>query len=685
MADAKIILTAIDQTKAAFLSAQRNLQSLSDAASALPARFGSIGLAISAAFGAITLKGAIDTLDRLDDLAEKTGIAADSLAALRYAGEVVGTPLESIAAGVKKLSVNMAAAAGGNKEATASFRALGISVENADGSLRNQDDVLGDLADTFSRWSDSAEKSAWAQRIFGKSGEEMIPLLNLGADGIRKMRQEAEQLGAVYGGQLAKEAAAFNDNLKRISLNVEAAKVSIVGGFLPSLVELTDKFIAARKAGLGFFESIGLATGTSAIKNWSAALSDPNMDPRRRKALLEMQRIEALQGSENNQSDAEARRLGLKTLAKTGAPKLPDTKAPDHYADNFINQLITQLANLSGQMSKAEEVTRQLNTATEKFTKAQREQALALAREIDDWQQRLKVAQAWSSYLTQQSQAQEQADEAFQKNTRSLSDLSREYEFQATLLGKTAEQQERMNYERQVALQLQEMLVELAREADKGAISEEQRMEREIALRNLANKALEDQARFMQERESRLRDPVAGATEALVEYERTASRVGESMKNAFTNAFRGMEDALTDFVMSGKLDFKSLADSIIRDMIRIEVQQRVTRPLGQMMKDSSIVGGLKSLFSFDGGGFTGLGSRSGGLDGRGGFLALMHPNETVIDHTKPSSGGGTVVVNQTNNIDARSDQASIMAAIRAGGEAIKADILRSRSRGGAFA
>ena len=52
-------------------------------------------------------------LDTLDALSEKTGIATESLAALRYAGEVVGTPIESLATGVRKLSLNMAAAAGG--------------------------------------------------------------------------------------------------------------------------------------------------------------------------------------------------------------------------------------------------------------------------------------------------------------------------------------------------------------------------------------------------------------------------------------------------------------------------------------------------------------------------------------------------------------------------------------------
>ena len=65
--------------------------------------------------------------------------------------------------------------------------------------------------------------------------------------------------------------------------------------------------------------------------------------------------------------------------------------------------------------------------------------------------------------------------------------------------------------------------------------------------------------------------------------------------------------------------------------------------------DTSFTSGLGSAansnittMSFEGGGFTGAGMRSGGVDGRGGFPAILHPNETVIDHTKGQSSGATV-------------------------------------------
>jgi hypothetical protein len=61
--------------------------------------------------------------------------------------------------------------------------------------------------------------------------------------------------------------------------------------------------------------------------------------------------------------------------------------------------------------------------------------------------------------------------------------------------------------------------------------------------------------------------------------------------------------------------------------------------------------GISGLLSFSGGGYTGGGSRTGGMDGEGGYLAVIHPKETIVDHTQPSSGAGgnTVVVNMNIN------------------------------------
>ena len=74
-----------------------------------------------------------------------------------------------------------------------------------------------------------------------------------------------------------------------------------------------------------------------------------------------------------------------------------------------------------------------------------------------------------------------------------------------------------------------------------------------------------------------------------------------------------------------------------------------------------------SLFSFDGGGYTGMGGRSGGLDGKGGFMAMLHPQETVVDHSRGQTvkGGNTVHVNITQQFPPGTTQQTTLQAAAA--------------------
>ena len=270
MADVGIRISATDQTKAAFDSAGKNMARLSQDAESLQAsvagfagKFGALGAAVTAAFTGASLKSVIDLADQMDDLAEKTGIATKELSALRYAGEVVGTPLDALSTGLRKLSINMAAAAGGSKEQAAAFNALGVSYQNGEGKLRSSSAVIGDLATKFAGFKDGPEKAALAVELFGKAGADLIPLLNQGATGIESLREEGERLGAVFGGELSRAAADFNDNLKRIGMAAEGSKLAIAAELLPTINQLVTGFISAKDGTNAFATAIGTGLRTA--------------------------------------------------------------------------------------------------------------------------------------------------------------------------------------------------------------------------------------------------------------------------------------------------------------------------------------------------------------------------------------------------------------------------------------
>ena len=130
----------------------------------------------------------------------------------------------------------------------------------------------------------------------------------------------------------------------------------------------------------------------------------------------------------------------------------------------------------------------------------------------------------------------------------------------------------------------------------------------------------------------------------------------EEMQGVFKKSYDGVTQLTMDFLEKGKASFKDYATSIVRELIRIAVQKLVIDKMFASI--GGAFGNIKAtneynrltdndtLFdSFAGGGFTGRGARAGGVDGKGGFPAILHPNETVIDHTKGQGMGATVNFN----------------------------------------
>jgi hypothetical protein len=123
------------------------------------------------------------------------------------------------------------------------FDVLGVSVKNTDGTLRSQVDVLKDVADKFATYEDGAAKTALAVQLFGKSGANLIPVLNAGAEGIQAMSDESDKLGNTINTRTAQAAAEFNDNLDRLAVLSGNAAKSMSESLLPSLVSITDAMI----------------------------------------------------------------------------------------------------------------------------------------------------------------------------------------------------------------------------------------------------------------------------------------------------------------------------------------------------------------------------------------------------------------------------------------------------------
>jgi hypothetical protein len=215
------------------------------------------GLQRMIAFGATVMAarwfvGQIEATERLGahvaNLSQSAGVTSSRLQELGYAAEQNGSDIDSMAAGLSKLSRSMLAAKNGGDEQARAFAAMGVRVTDTTGKLRPVEDVLGDIADHFRAMPDGAEKTAQSMSVLGRSGASLIPTLNAGSAGLAAMGREARELGAVLDDRGVESLRDFGRTTDKIKLALVGFRNQAVLALLPTLKRLADGFTSWLKA-----------------------------------------------------------------------------------------------------------------------------------------------------------------------------------------------------------------------------------------------------------------------------------------------------------------------------------------------------------------------------------------------------------------------------------------------------
>lgn len=210
-----------------------------------------LGTAIVAgATAAVTaLKLTIDSMDEMSKAAQKVGASTEEFSKLTYAAGLADVSMETLASSLGKLTKSQAAALNVTSQQAKVFDALGISIKDADGNLRDSTEVLVDFADRFKQLKGSPEAMAAGFALFGRSFQELIPLLKDGGDGIRAAGDELEAFGGVLSTEAGNNAEEFNDNLTRLETSAKSLGLAVASDLLPDLVELSDQWVGMAKDG----------------------------------------------------------------------------------------------------------------------------------------------------------------------------------------------------------------------------------------------------------------------------------------------------------------------------------------------------------------------------------------------------------------------------------------------------
>lgn len=661
---AEIVISARDETKIAFASVKNNLSGIGGIAGGLNNTLGALAPLLGAASFTSFLKKGIDTLDMLGDLSDRTGVAASTLAGFQLVADQSDTSLEALGKGINKLSVYMA-------ENGDEARKLGLSAKDPAEAFIQLSDVLSNI-------SDPQQRAATANKVLGKSYQELLPALLQGSDALRK-QIAAGQAYANITPKMVQQAQEFNDQMDALKTQVGYASVSFAGQLLPSMTDTTKEMIRMQQegntllalfrglAGLGklpfdfFIDSKFVVDSQSKIKELEADISRfkanlksvengglidralfGSKDELKQKLIIAQNQLEAFKkfGAELDKKTAPAAKgktgdTGTNPITNTGGTSKRDADA--EAARRFVEGLQKEVETLG--LSKT--ALLEYEAAHLKLNSTQKEAVAGLIEQLG----------------AQEKLNQAKADEAAAEEER------------RQIIADTVRSQMQFNAEAERVKDMVDPTREYSREIEK--LNEFYKAGRISAEEFAKAKAL--------------------AQDGMSSYVKSNKDEFEDLKNAIHGFSRDATNDLVDFAFGAGTSFEQMANDFAKAIAKMLVQKQLMEPLFNAISGSMSSGGGGLLGSIFGSGsadvapsasYGGILGMEGGSSG-GGFvdwlknlvpsfdvgsdyvphdmLAMIHKGEKIVpaaQNNGSSNGFGNVSMNFVLNspADARTQQ-----------------------------
>lgn len=178
------------------------------------------------------------TGDRIDKLSQQLSLSREGFQEWEYVLSQSGVEMESMTTGMKTMTNTLDDARKGTDTAVEKFDRLGISIKDLNG--KSQDEVFATVISSLQKIEDETEKAALANDFFGKSGQNLLPLLNQSAESTQDLINKARDLGLVMSDEAVNASVNFTDSLDSLERTFGAVKNNITAEFLPGLTEVMD-------------------------------------------------------------------------------------------------------------------------------------------------------------------------------------------------------------------------------------------------------------------------------------------------------------------------------------------------------------------------------------------------------------------------------------------------------------
>lgn len=160
--------------------------------------------------------------DEINTLAKQTGLSTAEIQKFMYAAELIDVPLETLTGSMAKLVKNMNTATSGTGDAYDAFLALGVSITDSTGTLRSNQDVFDECISALSKIEDETQRDAYAMSIFGKSAQDLNPLILGGTEQLKAFGDELEREGLILSQTELDKLNEFNDKIDTFKAKFQA-------------------------------------------------------------------------------------------------------------------------------------------------------------------------------------------------------------------------------------------------------------------------------------------------------------------------------------------------------------------------------------------------------------------------------------------------------------------------------
>lgn len=178
--------------------------------------------------------------DAIDKNSQKVGMTAGAYQEWNYALELAGTSMEQCAGGFRTLTNKMDDAKSGSASAISAFKEVGVSVQDL--KTKSSQDIFKQVVNGLQNMEDKSKRAATANDLFGRSGQQLAPLLNMTASALDEAFERARAYGIVISDQAVSASAQFTDALTTLKMSIKGTATEMASTLMPALSQVIDGF-----------------------------------------------------------------------------------------------------------------------------------------------------------------------------------------------------------------------------------------------------------------------------------------------------------------------------------------------------------------------------------------------------------------------------------------------------------